>query len=160
MDGTEGIYMYTTLFVYTIQLRNNEKEHQLYSVQQYIYMYTTSLQIVQVIYMIVHLHLKLYMYTYTCTCALGVRCCFAFVCFFLSSFLSLIQNIHKSFTYCTVNIQYILYVYIYIYTTSLHIVQVHVYTQHSIQCSLCVQYTLKKTFHTVGNKRRINGSVV
>ena len=52
--------MYTTLFVYTIQLRNNEKEHQLYSVQLYIYMYTTSLQVVQVIYMIVHLHQKLY----------------------------------------------------------------------------------------------------
>ena len=103
-------------------------------------MYTTSLQIVQVIYMIVHLDLKLYMYTYTCTCALGVRCCFAFVCFFLSSFLSLIQNIHKSFTYCTVNIQYI-YVYIYIYTTSLHIVQVHV-TLHTVQLMcICRKYT-------------------
>ena len=109
VDGTEGTCTQHSLS----QLRNNEKEHQLYSVQLYIYMYTTSSQIVQVIYMIVHLHLKLYMYTYTCTCALGVRCCFAFVCFFLSSFLSLIQNIHKSFTYCTVNIQYILYVYIY-----------------------------------------------
>ena len=62
MDGTEG----TCTQHYKVLHRNNEKEHQLYSVQQYIYIHTTSLKIVQVMYRhIIYpcIHLHVYMYT-------------------------------------------------------------------------------------------------
>ena len=123
-------------------------------------MYTTSLQIVQVIYM--------YIYIYTCTCALGVPCYFAFVCFFLSS-LSLIQNmytrashivqliynvhVHNLFTYCTVNI----HVHIHVHNNGCVHVPVHNLFTYCTGTCTCTQplYILYRymylytTLHTV-----------